>query len=288
MTEYLKLIRVKHYIKNFLVFLPLIFSRNLFDAKLLLPTVAGFVSFCLMASVIYIINDIFDMENDKKNPVKSERPLAKGTVNKKSSIILAAVLFILSMSVCVFACSSNLYGMILILFYFVLNLLYSSVLKNIPIIDIAILVSGFLFRLLFGSAITGIEISKWLYLTVISASFYFGLGKRRNELKNCTEESGRKVLQYYSYGFLDKNMHICMALAITFYSLWSVDSLTIVRTGSKNMIWTVPLVILICLKYNMNIETNSNADPIEVLFHDKLLLAMVIIFALTVFGIVYI
>ena len=287
MTEYLRLLRIKHYIKNFLIFLPLIFSRHLFDVILLPSAIAGFISFCLISSVVYIINDICDINNDRNHPVKNKRPIAQGTVQKKNALIIAAVLFILSLISGIVSCTRNFSALIFILLYFILNVLYSIRLKNIPVIDIAILVSGFLLRILFGSAITQIEISKWLYLTVISAAFYFGLGKRRNELKHNPINSSRKVLQYYSYGFLDKNMYICMALTITFYSLWCVDSLTIIRTGSKNLIWTVPLVILICLKYSLNIENNSDADPIEVLFRDKLLFVLMLIFILIVLCILY-
>ena len=108
-----------------------------------------------------------------------------------------------------------------------LNLLYSFGLKNVPVADIAILVSGFLLRVLYGSSITGIEISKWLYLTVIAMSFYLGLGKRRNELEKHGGESTRKVLEAYNKNFLDKNMYMCLSLAIVFYSLWCTDPNTI-------------------------------------------------------------
>ena len=153
--------------------------------------------------------------------------------------------------------------------------------------DIAILVSGFLLRVLYGSEIMGIEISNWLYLTVISMSFYLGLGKRRNELVKSTEGTTRKVLQFYNHSFLDKNMYMCLALTITFYSLWSVDPLTISRIGNSNLFWTVPLVILICMKYSLTIEGNSDGDPVEVVFRDKTLLALILFFGVITMGIIY-
>ena len=287
MTKYIQLLRVKHYAKNLLIFLPLLFSRNLFNKELFLSGVIGFISFCLISSAVYIINDICDSDNDKTHPTKKNRPIANGEIDKKTAIIIAILLVLFTTVTTIFSCGADFVGIFCVFTYLILNILYSLYLKNIPIVDIAVLVSGFLFRLIFGSAITDIDISKWLYLTVISAAFYFGLGKRRNELKNNPSNQTRRVLQYYSYDFLDKNMYICMALTITFYSLWSVDSLTIIRTNSKNMVWTVPLVILIFLKYSLNIEKNSDADPIEVLFKDKLLLAMVTLFILSVFGIIY-
>ena len=181
MREYLKLLRVHHYIKNFLIFGALACSGNFFCKDKLITTILGFISFCLISSVIYIINDINDIEKDKLHPTKKNRPLASGEISKFNGIITAIIIatagIIFNLSI--FKISSSL----LLLLYFVLNLGYSLGLKNIPIIDITILVSGFLIRVLYGAWITNIDISNWLYLTVIAASFYFALGKRRNELK---------------------------------------------------------------------------------------------------------
>lgn len=148
-----------------------------------------------------------------------------------------------------------------------------------PILDVALLVSGFLLRVLFGSAITGISISAWLYLTVLSVSFYLALGKRRNEL-GCAQDETRKVLKFYTYAFLDKNMQISMALAIMFYSLWSIDA-------APGMIWTVPLVICLCLKYSLTIEGDSTGDPVEVIYQDKALLILGAVLAVAILAIIY-
>lgn len=95
--NYLKLMRVKHYLKNFLIFVPLIFSMNLFNTNLVLRTILAFIAFCLVASAIYIINDIRDIEKDKLHPIKKNRPLASGAISKKSAIILLVLLFILAL-----------------------------------------------------------------------------------------------------------------------------------------------------------------------------------------------
>ena len=137
-----------------------------------------------------------------------------------------------------------------------------------------------------GFNVTGIEISKWLYLTIIAMSFYLGLGKRRNELLK-QKGNSRKVLKYYNQGFLDKNMYMCLALTIAFYSLWSVDPITIERVSNTDLVWTVPFVILICMKYSLNIEGNSDGDPVEVVLKDKALLAMLAIYGVITVGIIY-
>ncbi|MBE0601978.1 MAG: prenyltransferase, partial [Firmicutes bacterium] len=119
-------------------------------------------------------------------------------------------------------------------------------------------------------------------------AFYLGLGKRRGEVVH--REAGdatRPVLKFYSQGFLDKNMMMCVTLGIVFYSLWSVDANTVLRVGGEQAVWTVPLVILIFFKYSMSIEGQSDGDPIEVLLKDKLLLALVALLGLALFAIVY-
>ena len=154
--------------------------------------------------------------------------------------------------------------------------------KNIPLIDITILVSGFLIRVLYGGAVINVEISNWLYLTVISMAFYLVIGKRRNEVINY-KKSTRKVLKYYSKEFLDKNMYMCLALAIIFYSLWTMDY----QIGNTMLVWTVPIVILICMKYSMTIEIGGDGDPIEVVYSDKMLLFLIILYGISLLSFIY-
>lgn len=286
MKNYLKLMRVHHYLKNVLIFLPLVFSQNLFDLTLLKKTILGFLAFSILSSIVYIINDIQDVEKDRKHPTKCKRPIASGAVSVKEAYILAVVIAIIGITLNYFACGVNLLGWGFVTLYVGLNFAYSMGLKNLPIIDITILVSGFLIRVLYGSAVTAIEVSKWLYLTVISMSFYLGLGKRRNELETQGSKS-RKVLKFYNHEFLDKNMYMCLGLTIVFYSLWCVDSTTIARYSNSNIVWTVPLVMLICMKYSLNVEGNSDGDPVSVLLKDKILMGMVLLYAIIVLMIIY-
>jgi len=97
----------------------------------------------------------------------------------------------------------------------------------------------------------------------------------------------RKVLQFYNHDFLDKNMYVCLALTITFYALWTVDTMTIERIGNSNLVWTVPLVIVICMKYSLNIEGNSDGDPVEVILADKWLLVLTLILAVIMILLIY-
>ena len=272
MKKYLKLMRVHHYIKNFLVFAALACSGEFFVLKKLGLATLGFVSFCMISSVVYIINDINDVEKDRKHPTKKNRPIASGAVPIKNAIILAIVL-----GVIVLVCSyfiNSWKAICLLGLYFILNLGYSFGLKNIAIVDIAILASGFFIRLLYGSVVSMIDISNWLYLTVIAGAFYFALGKRRNELKKNGSGKTRKVLKAYSEAFLDKNMYMCLGLMNMFYALWSMDADTIAHYNTEYLILTVPIVLLITMKYSMNIEGESDGDPVEVLVHDKVLITV--------------
>ncbi len=277
--------RVHHYIKNFLVFAALICSGQLFQFDKLISGLAGFLAFCMVSSVVYIINDIRDKDKDRKHPTKCKRPIAAGTVSVKGACILSAVL--LAIAIVCNCITFHIVSTSLLALYLVLNLAYSFGLKNIPIVDITILVSGFLIRILYGAVITQITISNWLYLTVIAISFYFALGKRRNELKHISSGETRQVLKAYPVSFLDKSMSMCLTLANTFYALWSMDEKTIATYNSNYLIFTVPIVLLITMKYSMAVEGESDGDPVEVLLHDKILLTLCVLYVAVMFMILY-
>ena len=286
MKEYLKLIRVKHWLKNGLVFLPLFFSINLFNTEYYLGAILAFIVFSFSASIVYVLNDISDVE--KLHPVKKKRPLAAGTISIKQAKIVIAVLVLLSaiMIYYVYKTTNNLLTIFIPIIYIVLNILYSKWLKHIPIIDVVILVSGFVLRVMYGGVSIDVEVSKYLYLMIIFGSFYLGFGKRRNEIIKNGNKS-RKVLQLYNQDFLDKNMYVALALAIVSYTLWCVDPTTVQRIGNDYLFWTIPLLMVILQLYSLNIEGNSHGDPIEVILGDKKLLITAIIYVLVKGGILY-
>jgi len=287
--NYLKLMRIKHYIKNLLIFLPLIFSLSFTTIKLDILTLIGFVLFSIICSIVYIINDIQDVEKDKKHSEKCKRPIASGKISVKEAYILAGILLIIAILIVVI-CKINYASMGILGGYLIINIAYSKILKNFPIVDVVILVISFVLRVLYGAALINVEVSNWLYLTIISFSFYLSLGKRRNELEKCeaTGVNVRDVLKYYNKGFLDKNMYLCLALTIVFYSLWCVDPINIEKFETNLLVFTVPLVMLICMKYSLNIEGESYGDPVEVLLSDKILIILVIIYLIVMAGLIII
>ncbi|EMU55882.1 MULTISPECIES: UbiA prenyltransferase family protein [Clostridium] len=284
--EYLKLMRVHHYLKNVLIFLPIVFSKNLFEFELAKKTILGFIAFSIISSIVYIINDIQDVEKDKQHPKKCKRPIASGAVSIRKAYILSLFLFVVGILIMNNISDNSRYSLFLMMLYLGMNFLYSIKLKHYPIVDITILSLGFLIRVLFGAACAQLEVSKWLCLTVIAMSFYLGLGKRRNELKRQGNLT-RSVLKYYNKEFLDKNMYMCLSLTIVFYSLWCVDPMTIYFHSNQNIIFTVPLVIVICMKYSLNIEGDSDGDPVSVILQDKILIILLIIYISVILSIIY-
>ena len=288
MLKYLKLIRVKHWLKNMLVFLPLFFSMNLFNKNMITNIVISFIIFSFTASVVYIINDIKDIEKDKKHPIKCKRPLASGEISKNKAIITSILLLIAigALMYLLYTKINNIFIFIIPFVYLVINILYSYLLKNIPIIDVSIIVLGFVLRVMYGGISINVEVSKYLYLMIIFGSFFLGFGKRRNEIIKNGDKS-RKVLSMYNKEFLDKNMYVALSLAIVSYTLWCVDPTTIERIGNDYIFWTIPILMIILLLYSLDIEGNSHGDPIDVVLSDKKLIIAVIIYILTMGGILY-
>lgn len=281
---YLKLMRCHHYIKNLLILLPVIFAGQLFELSILGKAIIGIIAYSFVSSIVYIINDIVDVESDRQHEKKKHRPIASGAVSIKNASILAILLLVVSIILNI-SIHANIYAYVYIYGYLLLNIGYTLWWKHIPIVDIFILSMGFLIRVLYGAAITSITVSNWLYLTILAFSFYMGLGKRRNEYIKSGSKS-RKVLEYYNKGFLDNNMYMCMGLGIVFYSLWCIDVNTLVRTPI-NLIWTIPIIIVICMRYSLIVEGNSLGDPVDVILGDKALLVLLLLYAIIIFTMLY-
>ena len=271
--KYLKLIRVKHWIKNLLIFIPLICS-GFINIDNVLNLIIGFFSFSFMSSFIYIINDIKDIEKDKLHPRKKKRPLPSGKITKKRAIIIAIILLIASLSFNYIIhkeiLNTSLY---LLLGYMIINVLYSMGLKNIAILDIVLLASGFIIRVYYGASIINVPVSDWLFLTILNASLFLGLGKRKKELIN--NKDSRKVLKEYNEAFLDKFQYISLGLMLVFYSLWTIEQ------DIKLLSLTIPLLIIIFMKYCLIIEKSDEGDPTTILYQDKMLLFLCLIYGIS-------
>ena len=288
MKKYLNLIRAKHWIKNILVFLPLFFNGSIFKIKLLSLNLLAFIIFCLSSTVVYIINDINDIDNDRKHAIKKNRPLANKSISIKSALIIAIIFFILSIiAISYLYLNTKRIGVIIIpIIYIIINILYSKILKQIPIIDILVLVSGFVLRVLYGGITVNISLSKYLYLMIIFGAYYLGFGKRRNEIKN-NGNASRSVLTKYNESFLDKNMYVSYALSVVTYTMWCVDTEVTSKLGHDYLFLTIPILMTILQLYSLNIEDDSSGDPVDVILSNKLLLGVGIIYLITIIILIY-
>lgn len=280
----LKLLRVRHWIKNGLVLLPLFFSGNFLTVSGFQQGVYAFLAFSLLASSIYILNDIRDLESDRRHPVKCLRPLPAGIFTVRFAGILSVLLALAAFCIDVMM-SFRWLSLLVLLSYWILNISYSLGCKNIPILDIGILAFGFVLRVLYGGVFCRIVISDWLFFCVLTGSLFMAIGKRRNELRQMGAGGGtRAVLKFYPENFLDKNMYLSAALMIVFYSLWSVSPMV----AGTSISMTVPFVLLLFLRYSYVIESQqSDGDPVNVIFKDLILMLIAAVLMVLLFALLY-
>lgn len=276
--KYISCMRIPHYIKNLIVFFPVFFNKSLMNVELILLCFKEFIGFCVLSSAIYVINDIQDIDHDRKHDRKKNRPIAAGEISIPRAYCFAIILIMFSV---ILFCQTYVSWRSCIwpILYFVINIGYSYGGKHIPVLDIILLGAGYPIRLMYGGIICEISISSWLFLTVICLSFYFAIGKRRGEWK-LTENITRPVLQYYSKSWLDEELHLMLGLSIMFYSLWAVEK-------SEKMAYTVPLVLTICIYYDLLIYSRTDGDPINTLLKSRILIILLLAYAVIIMGMIY-
>ena len=284
MLEYLKLCRPLHWIKNALIFLPPFFLGVIFRNDVFGLVFPGFFSFSFVATSVYILNDICDRGYDSVHPGRKNRPIANGKVDIKIAWTMTAVFAVLGMSLACFAERPALAATTAAL-YFLTNAGYSLGFKHVPVLDVFLLASGFVFRIFFGGFYFGISISSWLFLCVFSVALYFAFGKRKSEYRKYGLQ-GRPVLAKYSKLFLDAHYYLFCALSVLFYCLWTIE-----RTGQNavgKFALTIPFMIFIVVRYNLIVETSDEyADPVPTLLRDKWLFSATVFFVLTNFVLLY-
>lgn len=284
MKDIFRLMRVRHWVKNMLVIIPAFFARDIWKPETIRNLVIGFFCFSVVSSIVYIFNDLKDIEKDRKHALKCKRPFASGAVSVKTAYVMMAILTMIAVMLsCMLTCARPYIPAIWCVVYFVVNIAYSIKLKHVPIVDVAILASGFIIRILYGASVSGVIVSSWLCLTVMAFALYMGIGKRRNELCKTGGNLTRNVLKYYSIELLDRYMLIVATLGIVFYSLWAGMVIS-----NRWAIWTVPLVLFILMKYEMVIKGDSFGDPVDVLLSDHMLACMVFLYAVLIYVFLYV
>lgn len=259
MKKYLRLFRVKHYIKNIFIFTTLIFGGQVLTSDFY-KVLIGFFAFCLTSSSIYIMNDLVDYKIDRKTKSKKNEPIASNMLSKKKALFLAILLWLLALGINFFTFSPISY--LYIIGYFILNLFYSFIGKNIPYLEWIIMVMFYLLRVLFGAAILNVEVSLILILTVIFGASYIILMKRMIEHRN---KKYRKVFQYYTEKQLRILSLVCLGFMLICYIYW------VLKQELDLLMITIVLVILIFARYEKKVVATIDGNPVEVLFQDRLL-----------------
>ena len=270
-----RLMRPHQWVKNAFVFTGLLFGHAWHDANLVASVVAAFASFCLMSSAVYIFNDIVDMEQDRLHPKKLHRPLAAGRVGISVATVLAASLSVLGL-VLAYAASKTV--LIIVIGYALMNIAYSLWLKHVVILDVFIIATGFMLRILAGTLGVGVPPSQWLLLCGLMVTLFLGFTKRRTEIIALTEDKAnhRKVLEHYSPVLLDKMIGITASGLIMSYSLYTMNAETIRIHGTANLIYTVPFVMYGVFRYIYLLHHQSRGgDPSHDLVRDPHLFIVV-------------
>lgn len=260
----LKLMRPKQWVKNGFIFAALLFSGNLFHIDLLVLCIIGCILFSLMASCVYIVNDIGDREKDKIHPKKCKRPIASGAVKVWQALVL---LFILFIGVLASSFVLNIWFAVVLIIYFVFNILYSYILKHIAILDVISVSISYVLRVVAGAVLINCNLSPWIIVCTFFVALLIAIQKRKGELDSAIERKaeGRKVLANYTPNLL-RDMAVTMgAVTITAYCLYTFQSET-----SRYMIMTIPFVIFGLLRYQLLVgNTNLGETPEEIVLRDK-------------------
>lgn len=212
--------RPQQWVKNAFVLAPLIFARHLGDASFLLQSLSAFAIFCAISSAVYLLNDLFDVASDRIHPIKRLRPIASGLLPLPLAWTACALLALSSLSA---ALAFNTPLAIVIASYFAMNVAYSTRLKHVPFIDVSIIATGFLFRLLAGAYATNIPVSIWIVSCTFLLALYLALGKRQHELRNIKPGEQRRVLERYNQKHVQVAMLITGALTLLTYSAYTLS-----------------------------------------------------------------
>jgi 4-hydroxybenzoate polyprenyltransferase len=279
--------RPRQWFKNVFLFVGLVFSQNLFQIALFIKVCGGFLIFCLAASSIYVFNDIHDRETDRRHPEKYRRPLAQGSLLVSEAYMVSMVL---AATALILAFMMDRTFLVILLAYFVLNLAYSLKIKQVVILDIMFIASGFVLRILAGTTLAGVNPSDWLVICTITLSLFLGFSKRRNELVLMGENAGtqRKVLKEYSIHFLDQMISMVTACTVMSYILYTVSPETVARFGTKNLIFSIPFALFGVFRYLYLIYLKKKmGDPIDLILKDFPFLLNILLWISAVMIIIY-
>ena len=263
LNSIIALMRVEQYIKNVFIFLPIFFSLKISDTSLLLPSIIAFIAFSMVASAVYIINDLHDIDEDKDHPIKKNRPLASGIIRKNHAVIIMLALLTFGTLLIL---SVSLKATLIIAIYFFMNIAYTFYLKQIAIVDVNIISIGFVLRLFVGSSVTNIILSKWIIIMTFLLSLFLALSKRRDDviIYSDTGRKMRKSIDGYNLEFLDASMSIMASIVIVAYTIYTASF------NSEYLYLTTFFVILGILRYlKIALVHKNSGSPTRIVNGDR-------------------
>lgn len=281
-------IRPYQWVKNVLVFAALFFSLSFFDLRSVKLSLTAFVSFCLVSSGIYLLNDIKDRHADRFHPKKKFRPIASGAFPVNQAVISLIIFLAGGLLI---GYSVNLSFFLLISFYALMNFAYSMGLKMVVLVDVMIVATGFLLRAVGGAFAIGVAVSPWLFICTLMLALLLVFGKRRHEIATMRGEAmnHRKSLQEYNLPFLDGLMFVSAGAAIVTYSLYTMAEDVVARFGTEWLMATTPLVIYGVFRYLYLIYIKKDGgDPTKMMIKDKAFLVNGLLYVITVIAILVI
>ncbi len=287
LLQILRSLRPRQWVKNVLVFAPLIFAQQALDQHALLRSAAAFALFCLASGAVYLVNDLLDRASDREHPVKSRRPIASGAL---PTVPAAAAGALIGAGALLGAAMLDRQLALVLGTYLVVNLSYSRVLKHLVILDVMTIAAGFVLRVLAGGIAVGVAISSWLLLCTSLLALFLGFGKRRHELVllEINAASHRQILSEYSPYFLDQLIAVVTTSTLVSYALYTMDPIVHQKLGTPYLPLTIPFVLYGIFRYLYLVhQRQEGGDPSQIIFSDRPLLADILLWAATVFVILY-
>lgn len=278
------LMRIPDWTKNLFVLAPLFFSDSFTEGALVVKALAAFLGFSLAASTVYVLNDWCDREDDAAHPTKCTRPIAAGLIGGRQALAIAVVLAVASIAAGLAAGLPRGYWLVLGA-YFLINVAYSTVLREAELVDVCIIAAGFVLRVLAGSEAIGVSASPWIILSTGLLALLLVLGKRRSDL--AMETSGRRgSLSGYSVEFIDVTLAALAASTIGFYALFTLSDYTRLKFGTQDLYLTTFFVVVGVLRYlQVVIARGGGGSPTDIALRDRPMQVIVAAWLIT-FGLI--
>jgi decaprenyl-phosphate phosphoribosyltransferase len=272
--------RPRQWVKNLLVFAAPLAAGSVLDAAVLIPSAAAFLLFCVVSSGVYLVNDSIDVEDDRRHPLKRFRPIAAGIVPREAAVGLAAALFAAGLVPAALLTRPALAWVLGS--YVLLQLAYCVALKNQPVLDLAVVASGFLLRGIAGGVAAGLPLSQWFLLVAAFGSLFMVAGKRYSELVLLGDDADtRRTLHEYSISYLRFVWSLSAGVACTVYSLWAFE-MGETQLGVPWAALSIAPFVLAILRYAVDVDKGTAGAPEEIVLRDRVLLGLALVWAVTV------